>query len=323
MSADTPRPAATPDLRAVPDTTVLDLKQTQAAYHDWEAGSYEDKFCINYDEPCIEYVRGRFDKVMPGPVHGRVLELGGGTGFFSINLALSEAITGELHVSDISPGMLEVCRSNAAGNGVRVVTEVGDAEALPYPDDHFDLVMGHAFLHHLPLPGKALMEANRVLRPGGRLLIAGEPTELGDRISHVVKHNTWRAFRAVTSLPGLGRYRRADLKHGDGTARDTVMARLEDEVDLWTFRPRDVAHMAALAGFEAIEVQTEELLANWSGWAVRTIEGSVAEGTLGVPWFRFAFGSYKLLAAVDERVMRHLVPERFFYNLLLTATKPV
>lgn len=310
------------DLHAVPDTAVLDLKQKQEVYHDWESASYEDKFCINYDQPCIDYVRGRFDKAMPGPVNGRVLELGGGTGFFSINLALSEAITGELHISDISPGMLEVCASNAAGNGVEVVCEVGDAEALPYPDDHFDLVMGHAFLHHLPLPGKALMEAFRVLKPGGRLLVAGEPTELGDRISHVVKHNTWRAFRAATALPGMKRYRREDLKEGDAAARDTVMARLEDEVDLWTFRPRDVEHMADLAGFEDVLVQTEELLANWSGWAVRTIEGSIAEGTLGIPWFKFAFGSYKLFTAVDERVLRHVVPRRFFYNLLLTATKP-
>lgn len=310
-------------LHAVPDPEVLGLKEKQAAYHDWESRSYEDKFCINYDQPCIDYVRGRFDKVMSGPVHGRVLELGGGTGFFSINLALSQAITGELHVSDISPGMLEVCATNAEGNGVEVVCDVGDAEALPYPDDHFDLVMGHAFLHHLPVPGKALMEAHRVLKPGGRLLIAGEPTELGDRISHVVKHNTWRAFRAVTALPGMRRYRREDLKKGDADAHDTLMARLEDEVDLWTFRPKDVEHMAALAGFEDVDVQTEELLANWSGWAVRTIEGSIAEGTLGIPWFRFAFGSYKLLTQVDERVLRHVVPRGLFYNLLLTATKPL
>jgi ubiquinone/menaquinone biosynthesis C-methylase UbiE len=320
MTADTPVLHAVPD---GPDPALLDMKQKQAAYHDWEAQSYEDKFCINYDEPCIDYVRGRFDKVMPGPVHGRVLELGGGTGFFSINLALSGAITGELHVSDISPGMLEVCATNAAGNGVEVVTDVGDAEALPYPDDHFDLVMGHAFLHHLPVPGLAIREAFRVLRPGGRLLVAGEPTELGDRISRVVKHNTWRLFRAVTALPGMQRYRRADLKHGDASERDTIMARLEDEVDLWTFRPQDVAHMASLAGFDEVDVRTEELLANWSGWAVRTIEGSIADGTLGVPWYQFAFGSYQLLTAVDERIMRHVVPQRFFYNLLLTATKPV
>lgn len=311
------------DLRAVPDTAALDLKQKQAVYHDWESGSYEDKFCINYDQPCIDYVRGRFDKVMDGPVEGRVLELGGGTGFFLINLALSGAVSGELHVSDISPGMLEVCASNAAGNGVEVVPRVGDAEALPYPDDHFDLVLGHAFLHHLPVPGLALREAFRVLKPGGRILVAGEPTEVGDWISHRVKHATWLAFRAATAAPGLRRLRRADLKDGHGEEYDTLMARLEDEVDLWTFRPDDVEHMAGLAGFDEVEVVTEELLSNWSGWAVRTIEASTAEGVLGMPWFRFAYGSYRLLSAVDEAVLRHVVPRDLFYNLLLTATKPV
>ena len=310
------------DLQAVPDTTVLDLKQKQAAYHDWESRSYEDKMCISYDQPCIDYARGRYDAVIDEPTQGRVLELGGGTGFFSINLALSGAIAGELHVNDISPGMLEVCERNGVKNGVALHAEVGDAEALPYPDDHFDLVIGHAFLHHLPLPGKALMEAQRVLKPGGRILIAGEPTELGDRISWFVKQNTWRAFWGVTALPGLRRFRAAHLSEDGGDPYDRVMSNLEDEVDLHTFRPKDVAHMARIAGFEAVNVRTEELLANWSGWAVRTIEGSMAEGVLGMPWFRFAYRSYLALTEVDERVMRRFVPAPLFYNLVLTATKP-
>lgn len=313
----------TADLTAVPDTRAMDLKQKQAAYHDWESRSYDEKFSISYDERCIDYARDRFVKAVPeGRVEGRVLEIGAGTGFFTVNLALAGMIAGELHCSDISPGMLEVCERNAADHGVEVLAEVGDAEALPYPDDHFDLVIGHAFLHHLPLPGKAIMEAFRVLRPGGRLVIAGEPTELGDRLATIAKRTTWRTFRAVTSLPGLQRLRRDDLRAAGASAEDVVLARLEDEVDLHTFRPRDVVHMARLAGFEDATVVTEELVANWVGWSVRTIEGSVAPGVLGMGWAMTAFRAYLALTQLDERLLQRVVPDALFYNLILSASVP-
>lgn len=300
-----------------------ELKAKQAAYHDWEARTYDEKFSISYDERCIEYARGRFVKAVPeGRASGRVLELGAGTGFFLVNLALAGCVDGELHASDISPGMLEVCARNAAEHGVAVTTSVGDAEALPYPDDHFDVVLGHAFLHHLPIPGLALREAARVLRPGGRLVIAGEPTELGDRISWVVKQNTWRAFRALTSLPPLRGVRKPELREAGASAQDLVLAALEDEVDLHTFRPRDVAHAARLAGFGRVEVVTEELTSNWVGWAVRTIEGSTAPGVLGMRWATAAFRSYLALAWLDEHVMDRFVPDPLFYNLILTARMP-
>lgn len=311
------------ELTVLPDTSSMDLKQKQAAYHDWESRSYDEKFSISYDQRCIDYARNRFVKAVPsGRVEGRVLEIGAGTGFMTVNLALGGCIAGDLVVSDLSPGMLDVAMRNATEHGVAITTAVADAEELPFPDGSFDLVVGHAFLHHLPLPGKALMEARRVLRPGGRLVIAGEPTELGDRISRVVKHSTWRAFRAVTGLPGLGRYRAPDLKKGDGAAADVLMARLEDEVDLHTFRPRDVVHMAELAGFDDATAVTEELTANWVGWAVRTIEGSIAPGTLGMRWAMTAYRSYLALSALDEAVMQRLVPDALFYNLILSATVP-
>jgi ubiquinone/menaquinone biosynthesis C-methylase UbiE len=307
-----------------PDPGSMDIKQKQAAYHDWEAQTYEEKFSISYDERCIDYACDRFRKVIPeGTVSGRILEVGAGTGFFLINLALGDCIDGELHASDISPGMLEVCRRNGTEHGFDIETKVGDAEALPYDDDSFDLVIGHAFIHHLPVPGKAIQEMLRVLKPGGQLLIAGEPTELGDRIATVVKRGTWRAFRAATALPGLGRYRREDLKHGEGSEEDVILARLEDEVDLHTFRPKDVAHMADLAGFVDVSVVTEELTANWAGWAARTFEGSVAEGTLGYGWAMFAYRTYLRLSWLDERVLQRLVPDALFYNLILHARKPV
>lgn len=308
----------------------MDIKEKQAAYHDWEAQSYEQKFSISYDERCIDYARDRFRKVIPRErIVGDVLEVGAGTGFFLINLALAECIGGQLHATDISSGMLEVCRRNGEEHGLDIATQQGDAEDLPYDDEQFDLVIGHAFIHHLPVPGKAIQEMLRVLRPGGQIVIAGEPTELGDRIATVVKRGTWRTFRAVTSLPGMGRFRKptraepgASAEAG-GSAEDAILSALEDEVDLHTFRPRDVAHMADIAGFVDVRVVTEELTANWAGWAARTLEGSVAPGTLGMRWALFAYGTYKRLTWVDERLMRPVVPAPLFYNLILHARKSV
>lgn len=318
-SASTPTAAAA---QKADEIRTLDIKGKQAAYHDWEAQTYEDKFSISYDERCNVYARDRFVKAIPDtPATGRILEVGAGTGFFAINLWQAGCIDGEIHATDISEGMLAVCKRNGAEHGLEIHTRQGDAEALPYEDDSFDLVIGHAFIHHLPVPGKALQEMFRVLRPGGRIVIAGEPTEMGDRIATTVKRRTYQAFKAVTAVPGLRRFRRDAV----GVGRDdttAMLAALEHEVDLHTFRPGDVAHMADIAGFSDVRVITEELTANWLGWAVRTIEGSVRPGTFGMRWAMFAYNGYLALSALDERLLEHLVPDSLFYNLILTARKP-
>jgi ubiquinone/menaquinone biosynthesis C-methylase UbiE len=311
------------DLPAL-DPRSMDLKAKQEAYHDWESRTYEEKFSISYDQRCIDYARDRFRKVVPeGAGFGRVLEVGAGTGFFLINLALAGCLDGaELEATDISQGMLDVCQRNGAEHGLEIATRQGDAEALPYDDETFDLVMGHAFIHHLPVPGAAIREMFRVLKPGGTLVIAGEPTELGDRVSWVVKRTTYRAFMTLTSLPGLGDLRKPSIRESGGSATDEVLAGLEHEVDLHTFRPRDVEKMASLAGFREVRVVTEELTANWFGWAVRTIEGSVRPGVLGARWAFAAFNGYLKLTELDERLLRRVVPRELFYNLILHARKP-
>jgi len=307
-----------------PDVRSLDTKAKQRVYHDWESRTYEGEFSISYDERCIDYARDRFRKVVPeGAGFGRVLEVGAGTGFFLINLALGGCLDGaELHATDLSEGMLEVCRRNGLEHGLDITTREGDAEALPYEDESFDLVIGHAFIHHLPVPGTAIAEIARVLKPGGTVVLAGEPTELGDKLSWMVKNSTWRTFRAVTAVPGLGGLRRPSITAAGGTATDEVLARLEHEVDLHTFRPKDVERTARLVGLTEVEVVTEELTAHWVGWSVRTIEGAVRPGLLGPRWAFAAFHSYLWLHRLDDEVLARFVPRELFYNLILHARKP-
>lgn len=296
-----------------------EIKRKQADYHDWEAGTYDDKFSISYDERCIEYARDRFRKVADADLsYERVLEVGAGTGFFLINLWQAGYVGGDAHATDISEGMLQVCKRNAANHGLEVETRQGDAEALPYEDDRFDLVVGHAFLHHLPDPEAALAEMYRVLAPGGTLVIAGEPTLWGDRVLQRIKRGTYLGLRAVTAVPFLRDWRKEH--HHDG--EDADVAALEWEVDLHTFVPSDVEDIATRVGLRDVRVVTEDLTASWFGWIIRTIEGSVADGKLPTGWYFFAYRNYLRLQRLDEAVLSRFVPRDLFYNVVLHGRKP-
>lgn len=302
-----------------------EIKRVQADYHNFEAAGYEGKFAIGFDDRCVGYVRERFRKVVPeGFGFARVLEVGAGTGFFGLNLALAGCLgdgAADLHAVDVSEGMLALCKRNAGTLGLRIHTRHGDAEALPYDDATFDLVVGHAVLHHVPVPALALREASRVLAPGGLLVVAGEPTVWGDRVAGVVKRASYRAVRAATAAPPLRRHRRPPAS-ADADPEVAELAALEWAVDLHTFRPADLAHAADLAGFDDVVVVTEELTANWLGWITRTVEGAVAPGTLGPRWAAAAYAGWRTLHRLDEAILERLVPAGVRYNLILAARKP-
>src|SRR6185312_4390803 len=143
--------------------------------------SYDEKWSISFDQRCIDYARDRFVAVAgeQGWPHHKALEVGAGTGFFSLNLKQA-GILNEVHVTDLSPGMVEAARANAELLGFEVEGRVADAERIPYDDNTFDVVVGHAVIHHIPDVEAAFREMLRVLRPGGRFVVAGEPTKVGD-----------------------------------------------------------------------------------------------------------------------------------------------
>jgi SAM-dependent methyltransferase len=261
--------------------------------------------------------------VPEGAGFGRVLEVGAGTGFFLINLALGGCLDGaELHATDLSDGMLDVCRATALEHGLDITTRQGDAEALPYEDASFDLVIGHAFIHHLPVPGTAIAEMARVLKPGGTLVIAGEPTELGD------KAVVGRQERHLADLPG-----------GDRRARPQGAAQAVDH-RVRGDRHRRGARPARARGGPAHlpaegrgEDRTAGRAARGQGGhrgADRELgrlvgphdRGRGAPGLLGPRWAFAAFHSYLWLHRFDDEVLARFVPRELFYNLILYARKP-
>ena len=180
--------------------TAEEIREVNTRYHDTAARGYDAKWGIDFGAEGRRQVTGKLAKALgraPLGPFGRSLEIGAGTGYFTLNL-LRAGVVSEAVATDISPGMLRTLRGNAERLGLPVDTRVADAEALPFPDQSFDLVFGHAVLHHLPDLGRAFGEFHRVLRPGGTLVFAGEPSRLGDRIASVPK----RAATAAAPAPG-------------------------------------------------------------------------------------------------------------------------
>ncbi|HET7174140.1 MAG TPA: class I SAM-dependent methyltransferase [Nocardioidaceae bacterium] len=296
-----------------------DPKLAQVLYHDWEAETYDEKWSISFDRRCVDFARDRFREVAgtTGWPYRRALEVGCGTGFFSLNLKQA-GVLDECHVTDISPRMVEVAQRNAASLGFDVEGRTGDAEALPYDDDTFDLVVGHAVVHHLPDVEGAFREMRRVLRPDGRVVVCGEPTRYGDAVARRLSRATWWGTTRATALPGLRERWARPRAELDESSR---AAALEAVVDLHTFHPSELARAALRAGLVDVRTVTEELTAAWWGWPVRTFEAAVPAERLGWGWRNFAYRSWLALSGLD-RVLRPFVPAALYYNLSVTATKP-
>ena len=298
-------------------TAHMDPKQANIVYHDWEAGTYDDKWSISFDERCIDYAVGRFRRVVPGDERfENVLEVGCGTGFFLLNLAQA-GIIGNASCTDISPGRVAQCVENGRRLGIDVNGEVADAEALPYDDDSFDLVIGHAVIHHLPNLPAAFSEFHRVLKPGGRLVIAGEPTQLGDRVATQVKRAARISVKLAAAAFGADTVLADPMRDLPQSERDA--AALETVVDLHIFTPAEVEALAVNAGFSDVSTVTEELTANWFGWFTRTVEAMVKPELIPARYPWFAYRTWQRLFAFDEAVMQGLAPKELFYNCILSA----
>ena len=300
------------------DAAWHDPKLANVLYHDWEAANYDEKWSISFDQRCIDYARDRFVNIAGRDAwpYGKALEVGCGTGFFLLNLKLA-GVLDQGHVTDLSPGMVDVAKRNAARLGIDVGGRVADAERIPYDDGTFDLVVGHAVLHHIPDVEQSLREVLRVLKPGGRFVFAGEPTRWGDFIARRLSRAMWWATSRATRLPALADWRRP-REELDESSR---AAALEAVVDLHTFVPAELHRTALRAGAVDVETKCEELTAAWFGWPVRTFEAAVPRDKLGIGWANFAIRGWQRLSTVD-RALSRVVPKGLFYNVEMTGCRP-
>ena len=127
-----------------------------------------------------------------------VLDIAGGTGDLALAFAPKVGATGQVVHTDINEAMLREGRNRLLDAGVSLSTLVCDAEHLPFPDAHFDLVTVAFGLRNMTHKDAALLEMNRVLKPGGKLLVL----EFSKVAQPLEKIYDWYSFKV---LPRLGK----------------------------------------------------------------------------------------------------------------------
>ena len=127
----------------------------------------------------------------------RALDIAGGTGDLSLAFAKKVGKTGQVVHTDINYAMLSTGRERLLNKGLVLPTVVCDAEKLPFPDGHFDLVSVAFGLRNMTYKDAAPKEMNRVLKPGGKLLVL----EFSRVAKPLEKVYDWYSFNV---LPRMG-----------------------------------------------------------------------------------------------------------------------
>ena len=299
-----------------PQATVARIKDANVHYHDAAAASYDAKWGIDFGPTGQAQVRAKMAKALGGwrdRAFGDALEIGAGTGYFSLNM-LQAGLIERATATDISAGMLAELDASAKQLGLEVRTVETDAERLPFDDASFDLVFGHAVLHHIPGLEMAFEELHRVLRPGGAVAFCGEPSRYGDLVAAAPKagaHAVAPLWRGLVGVP--------PRREVEGESRQT--GRLEQEVDVHAFTPSRLRDALETAGFTAVRIRGEELLSSMYGWMLRAWEATGDPDRVPWAWQSFAFRSYLALQRVDAALLEPRLPASLFYNLVLSAQR--
>ena len=127
----------------------------------------------------------------------KVLDIAGGTGDLSMAFSKKVGASGTVVHTDINEAMLRVGRDRLTDKGILLPTLVCDAEKLPFPDGHFNLVSVAFGLRNMTHKDVALKEMNRVLKPGGKLLVL----EFSKVAKPLEKVYDWYSFNI---LPKMG-----------------------------------------------------------------------------------------------------------------------
>ena len=138
---------------------------------------YSQRFWVDAPHPLI--TRERLRAVLRPEEGERVLEIGPGTGYYTLDAARWVGAEGTIEIFDLQQEFLDHTMKRAGENGLaNVRATLGDATALPFEDDSVDAVLLTAVLGEIPDQDAALAQIARVLKPDGRLVVGeliGDP----------------------------------------------------------------------------------------------------------------------------------------------------
>jgi ubiquinone/menaquinone biosynthesis C-methylase UbiE len=138
---------------------------------------YGQRFWVEAPHPII--TRDRLRSVLCPRAGERILEIGGGTGYYTLEMAEWVGPEGTVEIFDLQQKFLDHVGKRAVERGLTNISPTqGDATALPYDDNSVDAVVLTAVLGEIPDPVAVLSQIRRVLKPGGRLVVGelfGDP----------------------------------------------------------------------------------------------------------------------------------------------------
>jgi ubiquinone/menaquinone biosynthesis C-methylase UbiE len=166
---------------------------------------YGQRFWVEAPHPLITRARLK-DALDPKP-GDRILEVGPGTGYYTLDAAEWVGPEGSIDIFDIQQEMLDhtIVRAEESGIGNIRPTQ-GDAQVLPYEDASFDAAFLVTTLGEIPNQQAAISEFSRVLKPGGKLVVGelmGDPHWVSPRaIERLATDNGFRYERRIGSVIG-------------------------------------------------------------------------------------------------------------------------
>jgi ubiquinone/menaquinone biosynthesis C-methylase UbiE len=184
---------------------------------------YNQRFWVEAPHPFI--TRDRLREALAPRAGERLLEVGPGTGYYSLPVADWLGSSGTLEIFDIQQEFLDHTMGRATEAGLsNLVPTQGDAQTLPYADDRFDGAFLVTVLGEIPDPLAGLRELARVVRPGGRIVV-GEL--IGD--PHMVTTGTLRRHADAAGLffeerfgPPFGFFARLRVPEAGATASSSA-----------------------------------------------------------------------------------------------------